>query len=137
MKPVLSNLKKEARDSSMSFARRGRTRKFAAVACATLTLLLFCRSGVLASGPVFWEISRQEEIVKGDARGVSIEDNGNITLAPAFSLVYDTKEAYIWSSTVDSAGNIYLGTGHDGRIFKVDPNGTGRMLYDAPELDVT
>src|SRR6185295_4874125 len=37
----------------------------------------------------------------------------------------------------DAAGNIYLGTGHDGRIFKVNPAGQGSLLYDAPELDVT
>ncbi len=92
---------------------------------------------VLASGPVFWEISKQDDVLKGDARGVSIAENGLITLAPAFALVFDTKEAYIWSSASDAAGNIYLGTGHDGRIFKVEPSGAGRLLYDAPELDVT
>lgn len=92
---------------------------------------------VLASGPVFWETSKQDDVLKGDARGVSIAENGLITLAPAFTLVFDTKEAYIWSSASDTAGNIYLGTGHDGRIFKVEPSGAGRLLYDAPELDVT
>ncbi|HJQ70145.1 MAG TPA: hypothetical protein VKA70_14310 [Blastocatellia bacterium] len=105
---------------------------------ALTTLALFASLGTaLAAGPVFWEVSKQEEIVKGDAQGVSIAENGSITLAPTFALVYDTKEAYIWSSAADSAGNIYLGTGHEGRIFKVDPSGQGRLLYDAGELDVT
>lgn len=99
--------------------------------------LVSAAAPVLASGPVFWEISKQDDVLKGDARGVSIAENGAITLAPAFTLVYDTKEAYIWSSTTDSAGNIYLGTGHEGRIFKVEPGGAGRLLYDAAELDVT
>ena len=102
----------------------------------SLALLVF-GGWALASGPVFWETSKQEDVLKGDARGVSIAENGAVTLAPAYSLVYDTKEAYIWSSTTDAAGNIYLGTGHDGKIFKVDATGAGRMLYDAPELDVT
>jgi len=70
------------------------------------------------------------------ARRVDSE-NGTITLAPALTLVYDTKEAYIWSSATDATGNIYLGTGHEGRIFKVTPTGEGRLLYDAAELDVT
>src|SRR5581483_1516384 len=87
--------------------------------------------------PVFWETAKQDDVVKGDARGVSIAENGAVTLAPAYSLVYDTKEAYIWSSTTDTAGNIYLGTGHDGKILKVTPAGVGQRIYDAPELDVT
>ena len=102
----------------------------------TLLAIIFPLS-VTASGPVFWETAKQDDVVKGDARGVSIAENGAVTLAPAYALVYDTKEAYIWSSTTDAAGNIYLGTGHDGKVFKVDASGAGRMLYDAPELDVT
>jgi hypothetical protein len=100
-------------------------------------LLLSLCAPVSASGPIFWEISKQEDILKGDARGVSIFESGTISLAPSYTLFYDTKEAYIWSSTTDAAGNIYLGTGHDGKIFKVEPSGAGRLLYDAAELDVT
>ena len=103
----------------------------------TLLALVFLSASVLASDPIFWETSRQADILKGDARGVSIAENGTMTLAPSYTLFYDTKEAYIWSATADAAGNIYLGTGHDGKIFKVDANGSGRLLYDAPELDVT
>src|SRR3989440_11081336 len=103
----------------------------------TSLALLVLGGLALASGPVFWETSKQDDVLKGDARGVSISENGAVTLAPAYSLVYDTKEAYIWSSTTDAAGNIYLGTGHDGKIFKVDATGAGQLLYDAPELDVT
>ncbi|HVF88756.1 MAG TPA: hypothetical protein VNH22_01740, partial [Blastocatellia bacterium] len=113
-------------------------RRSASIKAAIIFLLLaFAPGPASAGGPVFWETSKQQDIVKGDARGVSIADNGTIMLAPAFALVYDTKEAYIWSSASDSAGNIYLGTGHEGRIFKVEPGGAGRLLYDAGELDVT
>ncbi|HTF38465.1 MAG TPA: hypothetical protein VK651_09160 [Blastocatellia bacterium] len=109
---------------------------FTSMLLASTILALLCGSAI-AVGPVFWEISKQDDVIKGDARGVSIAENGTITLAPALTLVYDTKEAYIWSSATDAAGNIYLGTGHEGRIFKVAPTGEGRLLYDAAELDVT
>ncbi|MBO0861348.1 MAG: hypothetical protein J2P21_23240 [Chloracidobacterium sp.] len=91
---------------------------------------------VSAGGPVFWRVNTRAEIEKGDARGVSIADNGALTLAPALIEVFDTKQAYIWSAAADKAGNIYLGTGHEGRVFKVDPSGKGTLLYKSPELDV-
>jgi hypothetical protein len=103
----------------------------------TLTALVTLNLKAFANGPMFWEVSKQEDILKGDARGISISENGTMSLAPSYTLVYDTKEAYIWSTAADATGNIFLGTGHDGKIFKVEPGGTGRLLYDAPELDVT
>jgi sugar lactone lactonase YvrE len=102
----------------------------------TALVTLLCAVS-LASGPVFWEVSRQDDVLKGDARGISIADGGAITLAPAYELVYDTKEAYIWSTATDPRGNIYLGTGQEGRVYKVEPGGAGRMLYDSEELNVT
>ncbi len=89
-----------------------------------------------AGGPVFWRISTRADIEKGDANGVSIADNGALTLAPAFTEVYDTKQAYVWAAVADNAGNVYLGTGHEGRVFKVDASGKGSLLYKTSELDV-
>src|SRR5215470_9159604 len=91
---------------------------------------------VAAGGPVFWRVNTRAEIERGDARGVSIADNGALTLAPALIEVFDTKQAYIWSAAADKAGNIYLGTGHEGRVFKVDSSGKGTLLYKTSELDV-
>jgi hypothetical protein len=89
-----------------------------------------------AGGPVFWRVNTRAEIERGDARGVSIADNGALTLAPALIEVFDTKQAYIWSAAADKAGAVYLGTGHEGRVFKVDPSGKGALLYKTSELDV-
>jgi len=99
----------------------------------SISLWIFSAS---ASGPAFWRVNTRAEVEKGDAQGVSIADNGAITLAPALAEVFDTKQAYIWAAAADSTGNIYLGTGHDGRIFKVDASGKGALLYKAAELDV-
>lgn len=102
----------------------------------TLTLLsLFITS--FASEPVVWEMSSRAELLKGEARGVSITDNGVVTLAPRLDRVFDTEQPYIWSTAVDAAGNLYLGTGHDGKLFRVGSDGKGTLVYKASELDVT
>jgi len=90
-----------------------------------------------AGGPVVWETSSRAELLSGDARGVSVTDAGALMLAPRLTQVFDTEQAYVWSTAVDAGGNVYLGTGHDGRVFRVGADGQGRLLYDAAELDVT
>jgi len=90
-----------------------------------------------AGEPVVWEMSSRSELLKGEARGVSITDNGVLTLAPAFSQVSDTDQAYVWATAIDPAGNVYLGTGHDGKIFRVGADGKSSLLYKSSELDVT
>src|ERR1044071_6140708 len=91
---------------------------------------------VSASGPVFWRVNTRAEVEKGDAQGVSIADNGTITLAPSLVEAFDTQQAYIWSAASDAAGNVYLGTGHEGRVFKVDAGGRGALFYKTSEQDV-
>src|ERR1700732_382474 len=103
--------------------------------------LLFLLGGfsadVFAGEPVVWEISSRSELLKGEARGVSVTDTGILKLAPNISQLFNTEQAYVWSTAIDSAGNVYLGTGHDGKLFRVGPDGKGSLLYKAPELDVT
>src|SRR5436853_624530 len=90
-----------------------------------------------AGEPVVWDVNSRAELLKGEARGVSVNDSGVLTLAPAVTQLFNTEQAYVWSTAIDSAGNIYLGTGHDGKLFRVTPDGKGSLLYKASELDVT
>src|SRR5215204_1204070 len=102
---------------------------------AALLLILFIPAH--AGQPAVWETSGRTELLKGDARGVSITDTGVLMLAPKLTEVFNTQQTYVWSSAVDSQGNVLLGTGHDGKIYKVPAAGSGSQLYDASELDVT
>ena len=102
-----------------------------------ISLVLLTIAPVCAGGPVVWETNSRAELLNGEARGVSVTDTGTLMLAPRFTQLFDTEQAYVWSSAVDGAGVVYLGTGHDGRIFRVGADGRGALLYDAPELDVT
>lgn len=102
-------------------------------------IVLLCAFPLIspASEPVVWTTNTRSELLKGEAHGVSITDTGELQLAPQFKQIFNTEQAYIWSSAIDAAGNIYLGTGHDGRIYRVTPDGRGTLLVDTAELDVT
>src|SRR5262245_57685033 len=107
------------------------------IAITSILLLFISFIGVQAGQPAVWEISGRTELLKGDARGVSISDTGVVMLAPQLNEVFNTQQTYIWSSAVDNQGNVFLGTGHDGKTFRITPNGAGSLLFDAAELDVT
>src|SRR5919107_1609371 len=103
----------------------------------TCLLVLLVFAGVHAGQPVLWETSGRAELLKGDARGVSISDTGVLMLAPKLTELFNTQQTYVWSSAIDNQGNVFLGTGHDGKTYKITAAGAGSLLYDAAELDVT
>jgi sugar lactone lactonase YvrE len=107
-------------------------RLFAAVLLFTLLSIT-----AAASEPSVWTVNSRSAVLRGDARGVSIDANGTITLAPKLTEVYKTEQPYIWSSAIDTSGNVYLGTGGDGRIFKVSGGTAGALFADLTELNVT
>jgi hypothetical protein len=108
------------------------------LSCLGALILIVSSAPLAFSGqPIIWETSGRAELLKGDARGVSISDTGILMLAPRLREIFNTEQAFVWSSAVDGQGNVYLGTGHDGKIYRVSAEGTGSLLYDAAELDVT
>ena len=91
---------------------------------------------LLAVTPLFWETRTYDDFRKGKLANVSLTSDDELILAPRFDVTFDTEQTLVWSIVADSKGNVYLGTGHDGKIFKVDPSGKGTMVVDLSELDV-
>src|SRR5215212_11561980 len=110
-----------------------------ATSLATLSalLLILVFTSAQAGQPAVWETSGRTELLKGDSSGVSISDTGVLMLSPKLTEVFNTQQTYVWSSAVDNQGNVFLGTGHDGKIYRIPATGSGAQLYDAAELDVT
>src|SRR5262245_30565401 len=100
-----------------------------------LLYLLVCFTATAVT-PQFWENFTQEDLLKGTLTRVSLSSDGKLFLAPGYEMVYDSGEPYIFSMVRDKAGNVYLGTGHEGKVFKVDPKGNGALYYETKELDI-
>src|SRR5438874_9483531 len=91
---------------------------------------------LLAVTPLFWETRTYDDFRKGKLSNVSLTSDDELILAPRLDMVFNTEQTLVWSAVADSKGNVYIGTGHDGKIFKVDSSGKGSMVADLPELDV-
>src|SRR6059036_1346708 len=86
--------------------------------------------------PQFWENFTQEELLKGTLTRVSLSSDGKLFLAPPYDLFYDTGQPYVFSLARDKSGNLYVGTGHEGKVFKVDKGGNGSLFFQSKELDI-
>ena len=91
---------------------------------------------LLSVSPVFWETRTYEDFRKGTLSNLSLTNEDRLVLAPRFESVFNAQQPFIWSSAVDSRGNVILGTGHDGKVYKVDSSGKGDVIADLAELDV-
>ncbi|MCY3714662.1 MAG: hypothetical protein OXH02_15360, partial [Gemmatimonadetes bacterium] len=92
--------------------------------------------GVHASTPVIWKLAGHGNFINGETRGVSITGKGRLTLSPVLDLVFESDEPLIWSLAADSRGNLYAGTGNDGKLYRIGPSGRSEVFFDAEELEI-
>lgn len=100
-----------------------------------LVVLLAFSIAALAVTPQFWENFTQEDLIKGSFKQLSLSSDGKLSVAPAYDLIYDTGQPYIFSMVRDKAGNLYVGTGDEGKVFKIDPQGKGSLYFQSKELN--
>jgi sugar lactone lactonase YvrE len=100
-----------------------------------LILVAAAAVSVQASSPKFFQAATQAEFLRGDVENLSIDQRGQLMLGPAVELVYETASPFIWSVVPGPDGSLYLGTGNEGRVFRVDAKGGAVPFFDAAELE--
>ena len=100
-----------------------------------LSLGLFGAS-LWATAPAQWVVSTQQEFLEGELTGVSVTSYGTLVPAPSLEPLLESEEALIYSLVADREGNLYLGTGNDGRIFRVSVTGKGKLWAQLEQLGV-
>lgn len=93
-------------------------------------------SALLSAAPGFWQAATQADFLRGDVTQLSIDEHGRLTLGPALDRVFDPSVSVVWTLAAGTDGTTYLGTGNDGKVFKVSPDGTGELFYDSSELEI-
>ncbi len=89
-----------------------------------------------ASTPVFWTVATQADFLKGEVEHLAVDTDGRVTLGPRIEAVADPTVPVLWTAAEAAGGTVYLGSGHDGRVFRVTPDGRVTVALDADELDV-
>jgi sugar lactone lactonase YvrE len=87
-----------------------------------------------AAGPQVWRIEGARAFFEGDLTALSVDGLGRLRLGPAPRLLHDPAVPNAWSVARDAKGVLYVGTGNDGRIVRVDGT-SGSVLFDSDELE--
>jgi sugar lactone lactonase YvrE len=84
----------------------------------------------------FWQTATFDDFLRGELSGISLDKDGLLRLAPEARAVYNPEETVALSLAADLKGNVYLGTGHQGKVFRVDKDLKGSLFFQAPEPEV-
>ncbi|MGH9444782.1 MAG: hypothetical protein ACRD3O_03525, partial [Terriglobia bacterium] len=89
-----------------------------------------------ATQTAFWETGTFRAFLQGQLQGVSVSMNGQLKLAPETRSVFNPGETVALSIAMDHHGNVYVGTGHHGKVFVLDSQMQGKLLFQAPEPEI-
>jgi hypothetical protein len=91
---------------------------------------------VHASSSKFFQTATQADFLKGDVENLSIDNQGRLVLGPATELVYEASAPFVWAVAPGPDGSLFIGTGNEGKVFKIDRQGKGSVFFDSSELEV-
>ena len=100
------------------------------------SILLLVSSALFAGETRVWSESDYDTFEKGVIKNLSVRSDGLLTLAPRSHELFDTSNAYLWALAQDSKGNLYAGGGTSAKLYRIPPDGKGKMLADLDSLEI-
>jgi len=92
-------------------------------------IAMLVTAAALAVSSSLWESDSKDDFDAGEPDGVSVMPPGQIVLGPT-AIETPLDALFTWSLTEDSKGNIYAGTGSDGKVFRVPPGGEAEIFAE-------
>ena len=92
-------------------------------------IALFASARAWAVSSSLWETDLKADFDAGEPDSVSVLPPGRVVLGPKAA---ETKldPLFAWTLAEDSKGNVYVGTGSDGKIFRVSSNGEAELFAE-------
>jgi outer membrane protein assembly factor BamB len=94
-------------------------------------------AGILAAATSqVWETTEYDQFVGGKIENLSVQPDGALAIAPALETVFSSDQPLIWTVAAAPDGSLFLGTGHQGNVYRIDPKGKSTLFWSAPEIEV-
>jgi outer membrane protein assembly factor BamB len=102
---------------------------------AAVAVLAAAASAVQGAGPQFWRLEGTRSFLEGEIEGLSLDSDGHLRLGLSPRPLFDPEAPNAWCVARDARGVLYVGTGNDGRVLRVE-GANGSVLFHAEELEV-
>jgi len=98
----------------------------------------FCALTTFASGATSttWEITGFNDFLKGRLSGLSLTADGTLQLGPSIRFDATLNQPALWSLAAAPDGSIYAATGHQGKVFRITPEGKSSVVWNANQSEV-
>jgi len=93
-------------------------------------------AALCASSTTTWEMNSYQDFIRGRFQGISLSRYGRLMLAPKMDAVFSSDQPVVWSVAAAPDGSLYAGTGHRGRLFRIDPSGKSTLVWTAEQPEI-
>jgi len=105
------------------------------VAGLAAVLGLFLAAGAVTPQKVL--LRSGDDFLRGKFDGISVSAEGRLSLAPREDKLQGPSEDFYLSFLMTPEGTAYLGSGHEGKVYRIGKDGKTELFFQAPEMDVT
>ena len=77
-----------------------------------------------------------QDFIHGRFQGISLSRDGRLMLAPKMDAVFSSDQPVVWSVAAAPDGSLYAGTGHRGRLYRIDPSGKSSLVWTAEQPEI-
>lgn len=107
------------------------------IGAVILAAAMFPVSTASAVGTRTFQLEKLDDLKGGDLTGVSVDSNGTVRAGFTLGTVAIADVSSVWSSVVLADGSVLLGTGSDGKIYKVSPTGQTTLVATTGQMAVS
>jgi hypothetical protein len=83
-----------------------------------------------------WTQTTKSDFLNGTFNNTAVTNADLVTMLGSLKHFCDTGETFVWSTLADGKGNVYLGTGNSGIIYKSSADGKMSVFYKSGELEI-
>jgi outer membrane protein assembly factor BamB len=99
--------------------------------------LLVMVAGEAAAGKVkVWNHHKPADYDQAQLKGAVLGNTGTLRLSRELKPLASLEATHVWSVVADKAGNLYAGTGEEGKVYKVTPEGRSSVVYTGENSQV-